>query len=78
MPFSVLYLTRPRVHRNSRFQRPARILVTLTDKTILRFIRASRYPVDDNGTSSMVVALDLGLPRSLAYLSAPAVLYLSR
>jgi hypothetical protein len=31
-----------------------------------------------NGLSSSVVALDFALPRSLAYLIAPAVLYLSR
>lgn len=29
----------------------------------------------DNGTSSRVVALDFALPRSLAYLSDPLVLY---
>ena len=32
----------------------------------------------ENGTSSIVVALDFARPRSLAYLSAPAVLYFSR
>lgn len=64
-----------------RFGRIERMKEDHRDQRSIRWVEnlVRTYPlIGANGLSSRVVALDCGPPRSLAYLIAPAVLYLSR
>jgi len=65
------------IRKSQSFMHDAEDMASV-ERQLINLERTRLQYVKERGSSSTVVALDFGLPSSLAYLRAPAVLYFSK